>query len=112
MAEPRTQTNPASPATFDLAGKMVGRFVIRARLGGGGMGEVYLANDTGLKRQVALKRIAPTMRADAKSRQRLWKEAELASRLNDPHIAAVYDVVEDGDEVFVVMEYVEGETLR
>ena len=112
MAEPRTQTNPASPATFDLAGKMVGRFVVRARLGGGGMGEVYLADDTGLKRQVALKRIAPTMRADAKSRQRMWKEAELASRLNDPHIAAVYDVVEDGGEVFVVMEYVEGETLR
>ena len=112
MAEPRTQSNPASPATSDLAGKMVGRFVICARLGGGGMGEVYLANDTGLKRQVALKRIAPTMRADTKSRQRLWKEAELASRLNDTHIAAVYDVVEDGDEVFVVMEYVEGETLR
>src|SRR5215469_8695045 len=96
MAEPKTQTNPASPVTFDLAGKKVDRFVIRARLGGGGMGEVYLANDTGLKRQVALKRIAPTMRADAKSRQLLWKEAELASRLNDPHIAAVYDVVEDG----------------
>jgi serine/threonine protein kinase/tetratricopeptide (TPR) repeat protein len=112
MTEPRTQTNPVAPATFDLAGKTVGRFSVRARLGGGGMGEVYLAHDTGLKRQVALKRIAPTMRADAKSRQRLWKEAELASRLNDPHIAAVYDVVEDGDEVFVVMEYVEGETLR
>jgi TolB-like protein len=76
------------------------------------MGEVYLAEDTGLKRQVALKRIAPTLRADAKSHQRLWKEAEWASRLNDPHIAAVYDVIEDGDEMFVVMEYVEGETLR
>jgi eukaryotic-like serine/threonine-protein kinase len=76
------------------------------------MGEVYLAEDTGLKRRVALKRIAPALRADAKSRQRLWKEAELASRLNNPHIAAIYDVLEDGDEVFVVMEYVEGETLR
>jgi len=76
------------------------------------MGEVYLADDTGLKRQVALKRIAPTMSGDSKSRQRLWKEAELASRLNDPHIAAVYDVIEEGDEVFIVMEYVEGETLR
>jgi serine/threonine protein kinase/tetratricopeptide (TPR) repeat protein len=76
------------------------------------MGEVYLAEDTGLKRQVALKRIAPTIRVDTKSRQRLWKEAELASRLNNPHIAAVYDVIEDDDEIFVVMEYVEGETLR
>jgi eukaryotic-like serine/threonine-protein kinase len=76
------------------------------------MGEVYLAEDTGLKRQVALKRITATLCADAKSRQRLWKEAELASRLNDPHIAAVYDVIEDEEEMFVVMEYVEGETLR
>ena len=76
------------------------------------MGEVYLADDSGLRRQVALKRVSPAMRADAKSRQRLWKEAGWASRLNDPHIAAIYDVVEDGDEVFVVMEYVEGENLR
>jgi TolB-like protein len=76
------------------------------------MGEVYLAEDTGLKRQVALKRIAPALRADVKSRQRLWKEAQRASRLNDPHIASVYDVIEEGDEIFVVMEYVEGETLR
>jgi eukaryotic-like serine/threonine-protein kinase len=76
------------------------------------MGEVYRADDTGLKRQVALKRISPALRADAESRQRLWKEAEWASRLNDPHIAAVYDVIDDGGEVFVVMEYVEGETLR
>jgi eukaryotic-like serine/threonine-protein kinase len=76
------------------------------------MGEVYLAQDTGLKRQVALKRITPALRVDTKSRQRLWKEAELASRLNNPHIAAVYDVIEEGDELFVVMEYVEGETLR
>jgi tetratricopeptide (TPR) repeat protein/predicted Ser/Thr protein kinase len=76
------------------------------------MGEVYLAEDTKLKRQVALKRITSSLCSDAKSRQRLWKEAELASRLNDPHIAAVYDVIEDGDEIFVVMEYVEGETLR
>jgi serine/threonine protein kinase/tetratricopeptide (TPR) repeat protein len=112
MAEARIQHGPASMSNSDLTGKTVGRFLIRARLGGGGMGEVYLADDTGLKRPVALKRISPALRADAESRQRLWKEAEWASRLNDPHIAAVYDVIEDGGEVFVVMEYVEGETLR
>jgi len=60
------------------------------------MGEVYLAEDTGLKRQVALKRVSPRRCSDAASRQRLWKEAERASRLNDAHVAAVYDVFEDG----------------
>ena len=112
MAQPKIQRDQAPPSSTDLIGKEVGRFSIRARLGAGGMGEVYLAEDTGLKRQVALKRIAPRLCTDAVSRQRLWKEAEWVSRLNDPHIAAVYDVIEDGDEVFVVMEYVEGETLR
>jgi serine/threonine protein kinase/tetratricopeptide (TPR) repeat protein len=112
MAEARIQNDPAPTSNSDLTGKTVGRFLIRERLGGGGMGEVYLADDTGLKRQVALKRISPALRADTESRQRLWKEAEWASRLNDPHIAAVYDVIDDGGEVFVVMEYVEGETLR
>lgn len=86
--------------------------MIRARLGCGGMGEVFLADDTGLRRRVALKRIAPPLRNNAASREHLWKEAEWASRLNDPHIAAVYDVIEDGEEIFIVMEYVEGETLR
>jgi len=97
---------------MDLVGTPVGRFRIQARLGAGGMGEVYLAEDTGLKRQVALKRITSRLRANAKSRQRLWKEAECASRLNDPHVAAVYDVIEESNELFVVMEYIEGETLR
>ena len=106
------QHKPAAQATSDLTGRTVGRFAIRARLGAGGMGEVYLADDTGLKRQVALKRIAPALSADASSRQLLWKEAERASRLNDPHIAAVYDVIEESGEVFLVMEYIEGETLR
>jgi eukaryotic-like serine/threonine-protein kinase len=109
MAQPKT---PRDAAASDLVGKEVGRFSIRSKLGAGGMGEVYLAEDTRLKRQVALKRIAPRLCSNAKSRQRLWKEAEWVSRLNDPHIAAVYDVLEDGDELFVVMEYVEGETLR
>ncbi len=76
------------------------------------MGEVYRADDTGLKRPVALKRIAPAIRDDERSRKRLWHEAECASRLNDPHIAAIFDVLEEGDDLFLVMEYVEGQTLR
>lgn len=91
---------------------MVGRFVIRSRLGSGGMGEVYRADDTRLKRTVALKRIAPRLRADEHYRLRFLKEAEHASQLSDQHIAGIYDVLEESNETFLVMEYVEGVTLR
>jgi len=96
----------------DLSGTIIGRFAIQELLGKGGMGEVYRANDLRLKRQVALKRIAPHLRGDKRSRERLWKEAEWASRLSDPHIAAVHDVIDEENELFIVMEYVEGQTLR
>ena len=67
----------------DLSGTTIGRFAIQELLGKGGMGEVYRASDLRLKRQVALKRIAPHLRGDKRSRERLWKEAEWASRLSD-----------------------------
>ena len=76
------------------------------------MGEVYRADDPRLKRSVALKRVAPRLRADEHYRQRLLKEAEHASRLSDQRIAGIYDVLEESDETFLVMEYVEGVTLR
>jgi serine/threonine protein kinase/Flp pilus assembly protein TadD len=96
----------------DLTGKMVGRFLVRARLGAGGMGEVYRADDTKLKREVALKRVAPELRNNPHYAERLQHEAELASGLNNPNIAAIYDTFEEAGEIFLVMEYVEGESLR
>jgi len=90
----------------------VGRFAIDARLGAGGMGEVYRARDTKLRRTVALKRISGNLWTNEKSRERLWKEALCASRLNDPHIAAIHDAFEEQHEIFLVMEYVEGQSLR
>jgi len=101
-----------SLASGDLTGTSVGRFRIRTRLGGGGMGEVYEADDTLLQRSVALKRIAPKLRADQLYRKRFLREAQHASRLTNPHIAGVYDVLQENGEMFVVMEYVEGHTLR
>jgi len=76
------------------------------------MSEVYLADDTKLKRPVVLKRMSSQLRADEHYRQRFLKEAELASGLADPHIAVIYELLEEKDETFLVMEYVEGTTLR
>jgi serine/threonine protein kinase/Tfp pilus assembly protein PilF/TolB-like protein len=76
------------------------------------MGEVYCAEDTKLKRLIALKRLAPDLRADSRYRLRFLEEAAQASRFSDAHIAALYDVLEEQDEMFLVMEYVDGETLR
>lgn len=110
MTKQSTSYKTATPR--DLTGKSVGRFAIDARLGAGGMGEVYRARDTKLHRTVALKRVAGNLWSDEKSRARLWKEALCASRLNDPHIAAIHDAFEEQHEIFLVMEYVEGASLR
>ncbi len=112
MAAPLAQPEPAPRETRDLTGMSVGRFRVRSQLGVGGMGEVYRAEDTKLKRTVALKRIAPRLRSDQHYRQRFLHEAEYASRLNDPHIAGIYDAFEEGGDSFLVMEYVEGQNLR
>src|SRR5437588_3733752 len=96
----------------DLTGATVGRYLVIRRLGTGGMGEVYLAEDSKLKRTVALKRMGARLRADERYRQRFLKEAERASRLMHPQIAALYDILEIDGEMFLVIEYVNGHTLR
>lgn len=105
--------SPADSGTqdTDLTGTHVGRFLVRRRIGGGGMGEVYLAEDTLLPRLVALKRLASQLRGDHASQSRLLNEARLASMVTHTHLARVYDAFERNDETFIVMEYVEGESL-
>jgi len=112
MSESSAGAAKTAQAPEDLTGATVGRFVIRARLGVGAMGEVYRAEDSVLKRTVALKRIAPSLQADAYYRERFLKEAERASSLTHAHIAGIFDVLEDRHGTFLVMEYVEGQTLR
>ncbi len=106
-----TQRGPADPPG-EFVGRRIGRFQIKRLLGAGGMGEVYLADDTVLRRPVAVKRLSAKLRADADARQQVLKEAQRASALTSPNIASVHDVVEDQDELLLVMEYVEGESLR
>jgi serine/threonine protein kinase/tetratricopeptide (TPR) repeat protein len=96
----------------DFAGSRIDRFVIKARLGSGAMGEVFLAEDSLLRRRVAIKVIRLEHSRDAAFHHRMQKEAERASQLNDSHIAAIHDLIEQDGRLFLVMEYVEGETLR
>ena len=100
------------PLPEDLTGNKVGRFLIRSKLGSGGMGEVYYAEDTTLRRPVALKRVARKLGHDPQARVRILSEARRASILTSEHIAGIHDVLEESGELFLVMEYVEGENLR
>ena len=90
----------------------IGPYRIIRQLGRGGMGAVYLAEDTRLNRQVALKMVLPADLDDAAARARLMREARAAAALNHPHIATVHDVLEVDGRVVIVFEYVEGETLH
>ncbi len=101
------------PTGNSLTGTVAGRFEIENRVGVGGMGEVYRARDTRLKCSVALKRLAPALQNDALYRRRLMEEAQRCAQMrNEPRVAAVYDFLETPDDFFLVMEFVEGETLR
>src|SRR5687768_15151076 len=93
-------------------GTRLGSYEIIAPLGAGGMGEVYLAHDTRLERDVAIKILRADTAGDEQSRQRLIREARLASRLNHPSIVTIYDVGLDGNQCFIAMEYVRGRSLR
>jgi len=96
----------------ELTGTVAGRFAIVRMLGAGGMGQVYQAQDTKLKRVVAIKRMAPRLQQNEDDRRRFLREAQQASALNHPNIASIYDVIEEEGEIFLVMEYVEGTPLR
>jgi serine/threonine protein kinase/Tfp pilus assembly protein PilF len=96
----------------ELIGTTILHYHVLERLGGGGMGEVYLAEDQRLGRRVALKFVAPQIDADGEARDRLIREAQAAALLRSPHIAVTYDLGESDDgALFIAMEYVEGELL-
>lgn len=89
----------------------IGPYRLIATLGAGGMGEVLLAEDTRLGRRVALKRLAAGLAEAPEARARLLHEARAAAGLNHPNIAAIYDVLEFEHRAFIVMEFVEGESV-
>jgi serine/threonine protein kinase/tetratricopeptide (TPR) repeat protein len=102
----------ATAAGQDLAGRKIGSLEIAELIGRGGMGVVYLARDTKLKRPVAIKSMPAELQADPTARARFRREAELLASLNHPNIGAIYDIIEEEDHSgHLVLEYVPGDTL-
>jgi len=95
-----------------MIGKTISHYKILEKLGEGGMGVVYRAEDTRLKRVVALKFLPPGMDANEPERARFLQEAQAAAALNHPNICTIHDVASENNQQFIVMEYVEGRTLK
>ena len=93
------------------AGTRLGPYTVVSRLGAGGMGEVYLAEDARLRRRVALKVLGSTVAGDSAARDRLIQEARSAATLDHANICTVFDVGDIDGQVYIAMQYVEGETL-
>lgn len=95
----------------DLVGRRLGKYEIRAEVGRGGMGTVYLAHDPLLQRRVAVKVLAPHVAGEPDLIERFGREARAAARLKHPNIVTIYDVGQEGSTYYFVMEYVDGPSL-
>ena len=93
-------------------GTMVSHYRIIEKIGAGGMGEVYLAEDTELKREIALKFLPPHQCRDEECRRRFKREAQAAAQLSHPNIITIYEVSEFQGRPFFAMEHIKGESLR
>lgn len=98
-------------AFTSMSGQVIGPYRIERPLGVGGMGEVYLAEHIKLEKKVAIKFLPPYLQTDEAAKRRLLREARAAAKLEHPGICAVYEVNDETDQSFIVMQYVDGETL-
>ncbi len=104
--------DPRSSGSQFEPGSVIGQYVIRSLIGEGGMGQVFLARDRRLERDVAIKFLTGELSDDDKRRERFFREAKSASALNHPNILTVHEIGDHGDSHFIVTEYVRGETLK
>ena len=89
----------------------LGHYRILASLGAGGMGEVYLGIDTRLNRKVAIKTLRPEATANREARQHMLREARVIATIDHPNVCAIYDINAEGEQPYIVMQYVDGETV-
>src|SRR6204780_2732281 len=95
-----------------MVGKKILHYQLIDKIGAGGMGEIYKAQDSRLNRLVAVKILSPGLSTDPERKRRFFQEAQAASALNHPNIITLYDIVTEGDMQCIVMEYIGGKTLR
>jgi len=112
IAFSKTMTIQQPPKSISRGSTLAGKYRIVEPIGKGGMGVVYKAEDTKLRRTVALKFLPPELAESPEACERFIREAQAAAALSHPHICTIHEISEEEDQSFIVMEYIEGESLR